>query len=371
MFFDLHFVRYWNSLPKLRRSLLFILIWISITFLASYLYILSWSPNHGFEHDINIIPEILKPQNWFSRKDNADEWNLEKWIIKYPRVRPFTNGSSCTGQCTEKAFNTTNDSWSGYRVGRWENHHELQNKELLDPNQTCEYIFIGDSITFFWEWNQGVFDANFNTDNNGVIYAYPGDIISDIGWRLKHGDGFKNMKQCLLNHPLSQKSIVLLIGTNNMGMGQSYDVALQDYEHLLQQFAEFLEDINKQRSLVLNVMAIFPREGARYCKEHCDHWTESNPFFQNINFMNEYLESFIEHQDNDNMRFIDCNRAMLQRVGSTDWRDMNGESHQFITGDINTTIFPDGLHLSNFFMRPFYGSLGYERWTGCLKRQSK
>lgn len=78
--------------------------------------------------------------------------------------------------------------------------------------------------------------------------------------------------------------------------------------------------------------------------------------------MNEYLKSFIEHQDDDNMRFIDCNRDLLQRVGSVDWVDLKGGVHPFITGYINKTIFYDRLHLS---------AKGYEIWTECLKQQSK
>ena len=59
------------------------------------------------------------------------------------------------------------------------------------------------------------------------------------------------------------------------------------------------------------------------------------------------------------MRFVDCNQDLLQRVGSVEWTDIEGGSHQFVTGDIVPAILPDRLHLSDE---------GYEKWTECLLR---
>ena len=343
---------------RLRLCPLFILIWTLITIFILYQYNGYWISNKRFDQIIQLIPG----------QKTAHKFNLNQWLTKYPKVEPFRK--CCTaGQSGVPAFNTTTDSWSEYRVGHWGNHHKSQNEELVDPNQKCEYIVIGDSITFYWKTNQDVFDANFNTDHNGVIYAYGGDIISDIGWRLKHGDGFKNMKQCLLNHPLPRKSIVLLIGTNDLGHAVPYDVALRDYDVLLNQFAEFLEDINKEQRVVLNVVAIFPRgDKEKPCPGQCNHWNATNSMFKSINFVNEYLESYIGRQDN--MRFIDCNRDLLQQVGSVQWTNLDGDSHQFTTGYLNTTIFPDRLHLSahGHSQSP---PMGYEKWAKCLKRYLK
>ena len=312
--------------------MMFMLIWIFIIMFVEYTYIHSWSPIKGFGLDIDIFSGISKPQNSSTEQNTSREFNLEEWLTKYPKIEHLGNG--CAPWNCQPTFNTTTDSWINHRVERLGANHASQNKEVMDPNQTCEYIFIGDSITFGWKGKQDIFDANFNTDQNGIIYARSGDIISDIGYRLKHGDGFKNMKQCLLNHPLPRKSIVLLIGTNNIGvppLGESYDVALRDYQALWNQFAEFLEDVNKQQRVVLNVMAIFPR-GYTRGSDDSEMWNKTNIVFHSINFMNGYLKSFIEHQDNDNMRFIDCNRDLLQRVGSVKLTDLNGESHEYLTG---------------------------------------
>ena len=171
----------------------------------------------------------------------------------------------------------------------------------------------------------------------------------------------------MLNRKSPQKSIILLIGTNDVGFfGVSYDVALSDYEVLLNQFTEFLEDINKKQKVVLNVMAIFPRgskqKACAACPGHCDEWNRNNTMFRSINFMNEYLEAFIERQDNDYLRFIDCNGELLQSVSNVAWTDDKGGDHRSITGDIERSIFPDLLHLS---------AKGYEQWAKCLKQQSK
>ena len=306
-------------------------------------------------YPIGILPHI--PRNG----------GLDQWLSRYPLIES-QRVSKCDRWKCQPTFNHTTNEWLDQYIAflpeeTWRKDHKSQSEELLDPNQQCQNVFIGDSITDQWRRNQKIFDRTFNQNRNGVIYAQGGDRVHEIGWRLNQGDGFKNMKNCMLNHKSPQKSIILNIGTNDVGhFTIPYDVALRDYDVLLNQFAEFLEDINTEQRVVLNVMAIFPRGCRETPSPQCELWNGDNTMFENINFMNEYLKSFIERQKNDNMRFVDCNRYLLQRIGSVDWTDNKGGIHRFLTGYINTTILPDRLHLS---------ATGYELWAECLYKQLK
>ena len=306
-------------------------------------------------YPIGIHSQILTGKSPSSARERS--MNLNQWLSGYPLVEA-QGIRRCDSYKCQPTFNHTTNEWLDQHIALipkdpWSKAHESQSEELVDPNQQCQYVFIGDSIIY--KWNKRIFDRNFNQNQSGVIYAQNGDKVHEIGWRLNQGDGFKNMRQCMLSHKSPQKSIVLLIGTNDVGFfGGPYDVAVRDYDALLNQFGGFLEDINKEQRVVLNVLAIFPRGK--------QEWDGTNSFFHTINFINEYLKSFIERQDNRNMRFIDCNRYLLQRSDSVDWTDSKGGIHRFITGYINTTILPDRLHLS---------ATGYELWTKCLKQHLK
>ena len=67
--------------------------------------------------------------------------------------------------------------------------HNKQNNQLIDIKQNCEWIFIGNSITFSWNYHQNIFNKYFNKNNNAIIYAQSGDKIHEIGWRLNDKQG--------------------------------------------------------------------------------------------------------------------------------------------------------------------------------------
>lgn len=307
-----------------------------------------------------VTAEITMPPS--NQSDVSGATEIDRWMSNNFPVNPSSIGKGCAAWNCTSAYNTTTGLW----FDRWSNTfgalHESQNNELTDPNQKCEHIFIGDSITYRWGGflgptsqsltsNRTMFNEGFNTDHNGIIYGHDGDRIMDIGWRLKNGDGFKKMRECLLNPNVeksAQKSMILLIGTNDVTW-MDHDASMRDYENLMHQFAEFLEDVNQEQKVVLYVMAIFPRGNG---------WNQDNPSFYQIQFMNEYLASFVDQQD-DSMQFVDCNDQFLANTTNVEYQDKGGHSHQFMTGVIEASIMPDRLHLS---------VEGYQRWTDCLKK---
>ena len=318
-------------------------------------------------------PVVLREKN--TNPQTPQSIDLEEWITRYPDIKAKEYGCA-QWKCTT-SYNHTGDSWISRRNRhndkRFINMNQIQNTEMLDHQQECEFIFIGDSLTAHWKDPKPskIFNSLFNSHQNGVIYGRSGDIISDVGWRMNQQDGFKNLKQCLLKSNSSRSSIILLIGTNDIGSPvlSSYGVALRDYNVLLQQFTEFTNEINHElidgkgtsRKVVLNVIGLPPRGNAEPCPQ-CEHWNRNNSLFLPINIINDYLKTFVESQRDSNIRYIDCNHVFLQQQDSVMYEDMQGNEHRFVTGYINRTILQDRLHFSE---------LGYKLYADCLLRQLK
>lgn len=90
----------------------------------------------------------------------------------------------CAPYKCQPTFNHTTNEWLDQHIAAlpeagWRKAHQSQSNELLDPNQQCQYVFIGDSITYGWRSNQESFDRNFNEKQSGVIYAQDGDKIHE------------------------------------------------------------------------------------------------------------------------------------------------------------------------------------------------
>jgi len=83
------------------------------------------------------------------------------------------------------------------------------------PNDTCEIIFLGNSITEYCDWYE-LFGKS-NIKNRGIR----GDIINGVTDRLD---------EVVESNP---KKIFLMIGTNDLGEKRSVDDILFDYEKLV------------------------------------------------------------------------------------------------------------------------------------------
>lgn len=334
----------------------------------------------------SLIEKSLNWGQWKWTSTDSDPFGphqdaLEKWLMKYPKIDPHRahKAFTCESWSCRATFGTKSRQWIEPRLEyktlgngqtlhrKWMELHQSQNTQLTDIQQSCDYLFIGDSITFSWTRHSTLFDEEFNTDHNGMIYAESGDKIHEIGWRLSKGGGFENMRQCISRGTASKKAIVLLIGTNDIGSGTSYDIVLKDYAVLLDQFAEFIEELNShQQEVVLYVMGIFPRSdqytpfAERTQPITAEQaWNEGNHYFLSVQIVNEYLKSYADLHRTNNIQFVDCNHEFLDKTEMMEWRDQNGGLHQFETGVITTEMMDDMLHLT---------AKGYERWTDCLRQ---
>ena len=326
------------------------------------------------------------------KKYNSLQTSLEQWLKKYPLIEPHRahDGFNCDSWNCESTYNLHKNEWieprKEYKIllpnnkvyYEWMERHSSQNEQLINLKQECEWIFIGDSISYSWNYKQNIYNKYFNKNNNAIIYAQSGDKIHEIGWRLDNkygGNGFQHIQQCLdkTNHN-KQKSIILLIGTNDIGSGTKYNIILKDFMILLDQFTQFIQQ-KQNENVMLYLIGIFPR-GQTYISfndrmqrkneiKTNEEWNPGNKYFYSINFINDYLNEYANNNNyyfNDRIKYIDCQNYFLSHKNIIEFKDNDGNLHEYQTGTITIDIMDDMLHLTE---------KGYEKWSQCILQQTK
>ena len=122
-------------------------------------------------------------------------------------------------------------------------------KKALAAQGGYGVVFVGDSITHFWEgaghdvWTNRFASGEYRALNVGIS----GDRTEHVLWRLDHGqlDG------------TDPKAIVLMIGTNNTGHWQAEDESVNDTVLGIRAIVERLRKRFPRAKLILH--PIFPR----------------------------------------------------------------------------------------------------------------
>ncbi|MCQ2388289.1 MAG: GDSL-type esterase/lipase family protein [Kiritimatiellae bacterium] len=93
----------------------------------------------------------------------------------------------------------------------WQGRFDAKQKEVAEKGPKAQVVFLGDSITHFWDdagRGREVRDAFFSgAPYNALFLGFSGDRTEHVLWRIAHGefDGYQT------------KAVVLMIGTNNTG----------------------------------------------------------------------------------------------------------------------------------------------------------
>ncbi len=174
-----------------------------------------------------------------------------------------------------------------------------------------DVLWVGDSITQYWTsdgnavWTE--YFGKMRCRNIGIA----GDTTTDVLHRL---DGI-NIEE------YDPTVTVLLIGTNDISLGQSTDkIAAQAGEiikHMRQRVPE----------TTIILMGVFPRDAS-----------PSNPVRNTVRELNEKLQKLA---DNKNVRFLNIGDKFLDKSGT-----------------LPVQFMPDGLHLSKD---------GYQVWASNVK----
>ncbi len=196
-------------------------------------------------------------------------------------------------------------------VGRpnpeWKARQEAINKRINDGN--VDLIFIGDSITEYWEVaGKSAWDAHFSKFNAANL-GISGDRTQHVLWRLDNGnlEGIK------------PKAAVMMIGTNNSAAGDTAEEIGEGIAAIVKKLHE------KTPETKILILAIFPRE------------EDANSRRLNNIKANELAS-----------KLADNKRVFYMDIGS-----------KFLDADktISREIMPDLLHLS---------PLGYEIWASAI-----
>lgn len=207
--------------------------------------------------------------------------------------------------------NPTRDQFPPLRVDEksWRIKFETYNE--LAQRGGFEVLFIGDSITEFFQKKSGkkVWDekiAPLNAANIGIS----GDGTAHVLWRLEHGN---------IEGALSPRVIVMMLGTNNPKYGiNDPKITAEDIKMILKKLRQRFPDAH------ILLYGIFPR--GEKPNEHRK--------------INDAVNAIIATYESSNIHYININDRLMNEDGSVD-----------------KTVMPDYLHPAE---------RGYEIWTECL-----
>lgn len=195
--------------------------------------------------------------------------------------------------------------------GSWERRHDEFNENAKKGG--WEVLFIGDSITHFWEtFGKEVF-AEYYTSRKTLNLGISGDRTEHVLWRLENGniDG------------LNPKLAVLMIGTNNWQDNSAREIA--------DGITAIVQKLNREMpDMKILVLAIFPR--ADVPQEFRDKLEETNAMIAKLD-------------DGEVVHFLNINSAFL-----TD------------EGELTKEVMPDLLHPQQY---------GYTLWAEAMEPKLK
>ncbi len=236
------------------------------------------------------------------------------------------NKLNCLGVACVAAALSSTAAWGAIRAvtptawngdpNCWQMKRHAEKMNVV-TNGGAKIVFIGDSITHFWEGNgKDVLKAHLSEGDYRMLdLGTSADRTEHVLWRLDNGelDGYE------------AKAIFLMIGTNNSG---HFPFEKEPPVDTILGIRAILEKIHaKQPKALVGLTAIFPR--GRDANDGCRRRNE---------IVNKEIQKFCDGKQ-------------------TFWIDFND---QFLTPDglLSPEYFPDRLHPSK---------IGYEIWFAALK----
>jgi beta-glucosidase len=226
----------------------------------------------------------------------------------------FTVFSSTVSFCEIDAV-TPQTNTTPWRVGWWMPRHEEKMKKVASGGS--KVVFIGDSITHYWEEAGREPYSHYQQPAIDVLnLGFSGDRTGHVIWRITQGgelDGYK------------AKCIVLMIGTNNTGHKPFSAEPPVDTILGVRRILDIIREKQPEAKVVL--FSIFPRGEGKI----------NSSKLYSITARNAVVNKEI-------MKFADGKKVF--------WCDI---SDKFLTADgrLSPEVFPDLLHPNR---------LGYEIW---------
>lgn len=257
--------------------------------------------------------------------------------------------------------------------------HESQVEDAQRGTES-RIVFLGDSITEGWlrtgfsrrtaslpqPKNTRLFYESLGI-YSPLILAIGGDRTHDLGWRLQNG---------LLPPQLQPSIFVILIGTNDLGTGESPGSVWAELKLLLRTLHE------ARPEALLAVHDIFPRgsdEGEVFTSSfHRGGWWHApwNKHRSAIDFINFQIRNFTE--SHSWVLHVGCGHHFLGRAEEPSEQLEHAPEANMVTRaaaeDASATSAPPAAEAAHEYIRPelMYDLLhltheGYKLWATCLK----
>ena len=204
------------------------------------------------------------------------------------------------------------------REGKWVKRHEGFVK--IAATEKCDILFLGDSITDNWRLaGRGAEVLKKHWPTTAIVnLGISGDRTQHVLWRLQNGE-IGNL------HP---KVIMLMIGTNNLGLERDYITSRTTPAEAAEGVKAILALLRSKFPVTkILLLAVFPRS----------HLPTDDVRLQ-VNELNKYLVSYA---DNKSVFYLDIGNGFLTKDGV-----------------LEPSIMPDYLHPN---------AAGYEIWAKAVE----
>jgi lysophospholipase L1-like esterase len=196
----------------------------------------------------------------------------------------------------------------------WYARHSEKCRQV--ENNKYDLIFIGDSITHFWEEVNGPETWKRYYGNRKVLnIGFGWDRTQNVLWRLGNGE-FKNQRP---------KQVVLNIGTNNLTCNRVRGSTHEELVEAIEAICAFIHGQSPGTKIL--IMDIFPRG------------LKSEELFRRIIAVNAILDERMKDRPN----------IALMNIGKKFLNDK---------GDVDKDLFPDGTHPNE---------KGYQIWAESIE----
>lgn len=191
------------------------------------------------------------------------------------------------------------------------NHHKWVGPRIKKMNELAlkggfEAMLIGDSITQGWEqWGRRIWEKNIASQFSVANFGVGADKTENVLWRLENGN---------LKGALNPQVIILLIGTNNLGVNKPEDIAKG-----VKAILDKLSDRFPRAHIIL--FGVFPRQ------DNFDHLSIE---------LNNFILKF---DDKEKIHFFDIRQSFIKE------------------GKPDSSLYADNVHLNES---------GYRKWADTL-----
>lgn len=159
--------------------------------------------------------------------------------------------------------------WPKFNESWWKDRFNANLKQIGESNGEIDLVFLGDSITHYWDVGEGVDTSTEIVDlrkTYTILSAgYGGDWCQNVLWRVNNGelDGYK------------AKLVMLTIGTNNFGTDKTA-------ERIVERTRDIVAAIRrKQPQAKILLLPIFPR-GRKYTLDGARELLFASKFDENV-----------------------------------------------------------------------------------------